>query len=1172
MRYDNGANNCPPHFSVILFLPRHILFLATLLFCSGIFATSTIATDTIAADTSRGAGLIAALDDPEPAVRRLAFEEIAAKRFSLTDLDARAVATVCLATLHKGDPLSKAIAARALATVASESRFAVCDIASLNRAVAQTIPLLSADDNNTTTAAIEALARFGPYSVAALKNIQSSLRPLTIVKYLEALAASPSSIDADPKGLAAFAASFLNDARSEIKLAAITCLGDMKQSASTEEGKVAQVVLSSDEALLATAIAAVGDIGVSAPELRARVIQYLTTLVQSDRASDLRAQAVITLAALGAFEGTVGSDLARLLNDDDMVVQATLDVLQRQSVAFLALHSSELFGLAEKDDQMLTSKSISALVSLGGTVASQSLRLELRIRDLATTRNSLLVRMAAIRGLGKLAVQEKRAVHNLSQFLESEDPGIREATVFAYRDMGSLAAEDASIIANLISSKRPEVRSDAALALSHLRNAAVPYVGTVVSLCVEGNEPDLRRAGLTALGTIGAPAAATSLTALQAILVRGDDPVKQEALETLSRFGRAGGPAGFEVAALLTDAAKDIRRAAEQALLDIAPVNQRTTLKTMEAVKHFEHIDRSVVSNRLQFVAYMSSGNVEGSRIIVRWLGLGHSPEIRRSDAIKQLTVFADAWKNSTDQPKIRVELANVIAQIVGALSWSTAEELNLLKLHESNLRQANSPQRLVISTAIQQGQRRTYIQLLYRRWYLFLLHPIFWLLLIFVYPRSTQVQAIFFFNRYARRILGLGYVEFLLTWIPYLRQKLFEPFKDSLTADADFAGLHEDQYFRGMTVRRKDGSTQKVEEAIPEIRGQIILEGESGLGKSLFLRRLVRDAKRITVYLPAEKCSLGVDKAVSQKLHGVAREAVLLKNLVYSGALDICIDGLNEVTPDTRALITGFAEEFSKGNMIIATQPMQWRAPAAANVFILQPLNSNQIKGFLGTIGSPDDLPAISSDSYKSACERYVSEAFDEGQGKDAVAAVSRILSNPMDLSLVGQLLWMGKKPDVLALMHEYYATMANEYERLYLVPFPLHSFSEHVYTLKDHDIQEIEGSGFGRELLCLSQFKMVVARKEVVSVNSFWQFRHDKIRDYFIMQAFLGNDNPRPEKHLGDARFRGVYFLLAQILPHDAAVNLKEALVQYAANTHDHTVSDTFVQLLRFRVGAEI
>jgi len=52
-----------------------------------------------------------------------------------------------------------------------------------------------------------------------------------------------------------------------------------------------------------------------------------------------------------------------------------------------------------------------------------------------------------------------------------------------------------------------------------------------------------------------------------------------------------------------------------------------------------------------------------------------------------------------------------------------------------------------------------------------------------------------------------------------------------------------------------------------------------------------------------------------------------------------------------------------------------------------------------------------------------------------------------------------------------------------------------------------------------------------------------------------------------MSDPRFRGVYFLLATLLDLNKAKALREELIQYAANTKDHTVSDTFVQLLRSR-----
>jgi hypothetical protein len=83
-------------------------------------------------------------------------------------------------------------------------------------------------------------------------------------------------------------------------------------------------------------------------------------------------------------------------------------------------------------------------------------------------------------------------------------------------------------------------------------------------------------------------------------------------------------------------------------------------------------------------------------------------------------------------------------------------------------------------------------------------------------------------------------------------------------------------------------------------------------------------------------------------------------------------------------------------------------------------------------------------------------------------------------------------------------------------------------------------------------------------------WNFRHDKIMDFFLVQNFLGesdNAEARLIDHMSDPRFRGVYFLLATLLPLHEAKELREKLIQYAADTKDHTVSDTFVQLLRSR-----
>ena len=54
---------------------------------------------------------------------------------------------------------------------------------------------------------------------------------------------------------------------------------------------------------------------------------------------------------------------------------------------------------------------------------------------------------------------------------------------------------------------------------------------------------------------------------------------------------------------------------------------------------------------------------------------------------------------------------------------------------------------------------------------------------------------------------------------------------------------------------------------------------------------------------------------------------------------------------------------------------------------------------------------------------------------------------------------------------------------------------------------------------------------------------------------------------KHIDDLRFRGVYLMLASHLPFDQARDLRVALVDRAAETKDHYLSDSVVHVLRTR-----
>ena len=269
--------------------------------------------------------------------------------------------------------------------------------------------------------------------------------------------------------------------------------------------------------------------------------------------------------------------------------------------------------------------------------------------------------------------------------------------------------------------------------------------------------------------------------------------------------------------------------------------------------------------------------------------------------------------------------------------------------------------------------------QLLQNSGFAILVHALFWTGLIFLYPKSSQVQAIFFWNPKVRKIIGLWYIDLALTWIPFLRSKLFEPFRESLLSDADLESFNSQAYFTESPVKHKIfGKIKPLNQAIPEIQGQIVLEGESGLGKSFFLRHLVQSSERIVVYIPAKKCDAGVMAAIQAKLHGYVKEDPnFLQSLIYSGAIDICIDGLNEVTPDTRAKITSFVESNFKGNIIMTTQPIDWTPPSTSTpkIYILQPLTDDQIKQFLLSRTEFLTEATVTEEAYKQACQNYLTE-----------------------------------------------------------------------------------------------------------------------------------------------------------------------------------------------------
>jgi HEAT repeat protein len=844
--------------------------------------------------------------------------------------------------------------------------------------------------------------------------------------------------------------------------------------------------------------------------------------------------------------------------------------------------------IAQKAAKILKDKSVDSSVRQGAAYALGNLGEAAKpyVKDIADILKDKSVdsdvRGSAAYALGNLGEAAKPYVKDIADILKdkSVDYDVRQGAAYALGNLGEAAKPYVKDIADILKDKSvdSDVRYGAAYALGNLGEVAKPYVKDIADILKDKSvDSDVRQGAAKALGNLGEAAKPYVKDILDILKDKSVDyNVRRSAAKALGNLGEAAKPYVKDILDILKDKSVDkyVRYGAAYALGKIEKLRLNQVVVILDSV-YYE--GQSEIA-KWRFLTYFLGGGTDDVKTLLTWVGKPKAiPEnLTHAKGVKTLEVFNKAWEASTGLDELRKDLASKIALVakeVSKVSWQP-QDIVLLQTHYNNLKnagfnEADSLQSVIVN--LQSGQwffnaRITIIS-----------HAAFWLALIFAYPKFPQIQAIFFWNPWVRRILGVGYVGFLLTWCPPFRRKLFEPFQPSLLADVGLDKFDDQSYFPESRVKIPGAEEiVPVTAALPSIKGQIVLEGDSGLGKSMFLRHLVKNSQRILVYLPAQKCHKGVIEAIQDKLHGQAQDAGFLKNLIYSGAIDIYIDGLNEVTAETRAKIVQFVESYFRGNIIMTTQPLEWTPPSTAKIYKLQPLEPQQIQEFL--FSRQPRLPKnaqVQGVDYDQACTNYLTEVLKPQQAKEELDAAQRILSNPMDLTVVALMLSQGKYPNLFRLQEQQYNSMATEYLQEWKQEFPLKKFSAAVYEMRVEDKQALPADEFDQVIKSLSdeKYKMVVSRQwqdEKGEAKKEWYFRHDKIMDFFLVQNFIG-ENDAAERllidRMGDPRFRGVYFLLATLLPLDAAKELREKLIQYAADTKDNTVSNTFVQLLRTR-----
>ena len=954
----------------------------------------------------------------------------------------------------------------------------------------------------------------------------------------------------------------LDDERWEVRRAAAQALGALGEHAKEQAPLLGERLDDPASDVRGAAAQALGALGEHAKEQAPLLGERL-----DDPDPEVRGAAAQALGALGEHAKEQAPLLGERLDDPDPEVRGAA----AQALGALGEHAKEqapLLGERLDDpDPDVRGAAAQALGALGEHAKEQAPLLGERLDD-----ERWEVRYAAAQALGALGEHAKEQAPLLVERLDDPDPDVRRAAAQALGALGEHAKEQAPLLGERLDDERWEVRYAAAQALGALGEHAkeqAPLLGERL----DDPDPEVRGAAAQALGALGEHAKE------QAPLLgeRLDDPdpeVRGAAAQALGALGEHAKEQAPLLVERLDDPDPEVRRAAAQALGALGPFGITMTPSIVV------HLYRTRArAGELRFLAHLTGAGEKDVEDLLRWLayprGGAQLIEARENHkwARRSLALFDAVWPHTEPHPEVREDVAKSVARLAGHVTWQP-RDLELLEANADNLRAINSTHAAEVENQILKVETERV-----GFWTIVTIaaHAGFWIALIFAYPYYRPVQAIFFWNRWVRRIAGLGYVGFLLAWVPFLRRRLFAPFKESLLADARLAEFREEDYFAQSWVEGPDGSEDPLTKIIATIRGQIILEGESGLGKSMFLRHLVRDYRGLVIFLRAVDCVDGVLEATQAKLHGPARDPVYLEKLIYAGAIDVVIDGLNEVSAGTRAGIVEFARRFFKGNLLMATQPLEWDPPPLAKIYTLRPLKDEQIETFLlGRFSAPSKSSPVSEEAFVTICRDYVRDSLRDSLPEQTREAARVVLSNPMDLSVVAQMLARQETPNLFELQQQQYRLMAEDYEHVHAGNrFPLKAFADRVYEMRLNDEPAFKEDEFANELATMAkpEHRMVVPY-HLISAEAGalprWTFRHDKIMDYFLVQAFLGVGNERPREHLGDARFRGAYLQLANILPVDAAEELERMLIDYAADTRDHTVSDDFVQLLRGRKAA--
>ncbi len=942
------------------------------------------------------------------------------------------------------------------------------------------------------------------------------------------------------------------------------------------------------------------------------VIDTLTPLL-GDQDSDVRSAAAQTLGniPLGDRAGAVIDKLMPLLGDPERNVWSSaaqalgnLPLGKRAGVVIDKL--TPLLGNPDHDVRSAAAQALGKIApgDRAGAVIDKLTRL---LGDPDAD-----VRFAATQALGNLPPGKRAGVviDKLTPLLGDPDADVRYAAAQA---LGKIAPGDRAgtvidKLTPLLVDPAGNVRSAAAWALGKLPTGehAGAVIDKLVFLLGDGDRPE-QSAAAQALGNIplGERAGAV-IDKLTPLLDDREGTVRSAAAEALGNIplGDRAGAVIDKLTPLLGDPDSDVQYAAITAIGQIGPAGVAAEVAIIGLINSGREED----AGRWRAAAHVLTGadqRREGSELLLAWIGRPNTwPLATVTDnpaaAQRILQLLTTHWAALSKQPRAREEAENAAMAAIEAACRTPAETSGLADFARAFLawlqhlptegpvhRCWTPEQKLTVEKLLADFKlsHSTHEKALEAHLKSEELAPVglwvtrslaawtlWWAAFLFAFPWSRTVQAIFFWNPRARQFFSAGFVPLLLLVLPPLRRRLLAPFREDLVAQARLEDLPKLGYFADGRARVNGGAPVPLSQLRSGLRGVVVLQADSGLGKTSFLREIAARAKRPVAFLHARDCADGVDVAISRIIHDV-QETGFVQSLVYTRALTVIVDGLNEVSADTREKIGGFARDMSKGDVVVATQPIEWRPPPNSRTVELLPLNRSEATAFLQSrpVGEDPNQPCHGS-AYKAAVHTFVSRALDDAPSELEREMAELMLSNPFDLAFASELLARGRMPWPTGLVDEAFRLADERYREIAKVPFPLEAFGRHAVKIRLEDRNWLSADEFTAEASCLLEQRLLVSRamKGAQGVTDRILFRHDRVWDFFIAAGF-SHDPDLWAEHVGDARFRGAYLRIAETWDPESAKKVRDQLNIAAADSGDHSTSDEFIKRLEKRLRSK-